>query len=207
MKTRKHTILPLATLAGLAIATGSANAATTLTGLSATNAAVPAGHGSNAVGTPNIALSWIGVWQQYANWDGRTDSFQIETAVTIDFTPDAGFAATITSFDLDEWGGGGGDMTVNWSISGGISGTLASGTWDDFNTANDAGDAGGRSTVTPNVIGADGEVLTLSLTQTGGDTTYLAMDNLAFDQVAIPEPSSVALLGLGGIALILRRRK
>ncbi len=205
MKTRKHTILPLAALAGLAIATGSADAATTLTGLPGSNQPVPTAHGSNEAGTFNIALDWTGTWQQYANWDGRTDSYQIENStVSIDFTPDAGFAATITSFDLDEWAGGG-DMTVNWTVSGGTSGTLASGTWDDYNDAN--GGNGGRTLITPNVTGADGEVLTLSLEQTGGSTTYLAMDNLTFDQVAVPEPSSMALLGLGGLALILRRRK
>ena len=208
MKTKTPTILPLAALAGLAIATGSANAATTLTGLGATNAPVPSDHGSNAVGTPNVTLDWStgGNWDQYANWDGRGDSYQLQSSSVgspgrIVFTPDAGFAATITSFDLDEWAGGGA-TTVDWSISGGTSGTLASGTWDDFSIAN-----GGRSTVTPNVTGANGEALTLSLGQSGGNGEYLALDNLAFDQVTIPEPSSVALLGLGGLGVLLRRRR
>ena len=69
------------------------------------------------------------------------------------------------------------------------------------------GDAGGRSTVTPNVTGANGEALTLSLGQSGGNGEYLAIDNLTFDQVTIPEPSSVALLGLGGLGVLLRRRR
>ncbi len=190
MKTRKHILLPLAALAGMAIVTSSADATTSLTGVvpTVTNQAVPADHGSNALGTYNIALSWTGNWQQYATWNGRTDSYQIESAVTIDFTPDAGFAATITSFDLDEWVGGG-DTSVDWTISGSISGTLASGTWDSFNAANDPTDAGGRSTITPNVTGSGGEILTLSFAQTGGSTTYLAMDNLTFDQVA-PGPDT-----------------
>ena len=38
----------------------------------------------------------------------------------------------------------------------------------------------------------------------GGD---IAVDNFAVDISAVPEPSSSALLGLGGIALMLRRRK
>ena len=33
------------------------------------------------------------------------------------------------------------------------------------------------------------------------------IDGIAFDTVAVPEPSTTALLGLGGLALILRRRK
>jgi hypothetical protein len=216
MKTKTHTTLPLAALAGLAIATGSAGAATTLTGLPATNAAVPADHGSNAVGTPNVTLDWStgGNWDQYANWDGRGDSYQLQgPQITtgafsgrVVFTPDTGFAVTITSFDLDEWAGGGA-TTVDWIVSGSTSGTLASGTWDDFNTANDPGNAGGRSTVTPNVTGANGEALTLSFGQTGGNGEYLALDNLTFDQVAVPEPSSMALLGLGGLGVLLRRRR
>jgi len=190
MKTRKHILLPLAALAVLAIATSSADATTSLTGLPATNAAVPADHGSNAVGTPKITLDWStgGNWDQYANWDGRGDAYQLQSSSVgnpgrVVFTPDTGFAVTITSFDLDEWAGGGA-TTVDWIVSGSTSGTLASGTWDDFSIAN-----GGRSTVTPYVTGADGEVLTLSFAQTGGNGEYLAMDNLTFDQVA-PGPDT-----------------
>jgi hypothetical protein len=199
MKTRTQ-FLPLAALASLAIATSSADAATTLTGVvpTVTNAPVPADHGSNEAGTPNIVLDWStgGNWDQYANWDGRGDSYQLQSpqittgafSGRVVFTPDTGFAVTITSFDLDEWAGGG-DTTVDWTISGSSSGTLASGTWDDFNTANDPGDAGGRSTVTPNVTGADGEVLMLSFAQSGGNGEYLALDNLTFDQV-VPGPDT-----------------
>ena len=207
MKTRKYTILPLAGLAGLAIATGSANAATTLTGLPASNAEVPDDHGSNAAGTLNVTLDWSTAdrWDQFTNWNGRGDVYQIDgTTVDIVFTPDAGFAATITSFDLDEWAGGG-DTSVDWSISGVTSGPLASGTWDEYNNAN--GGNGGRTLITPNVTGADGEVLTLSFEQTGGTASYLAMDNLTFDQVVVPEPSSTALAALGLGAMAMRRRR
>jgi hypothetical protein len=207
MKTRKYTILPLA---GLAIATSPVDAATTLTGLGggSGSAAVPTDHGSNEAGTLNIALDWstAGNWDQYPNWNGRGDVYQIQDSsggspASVVFTPDAGFAATITSFDLDEWAGGGA-TTVDWIVSGGTSGTLASGTWDDFSIAN-----GGRSTVTPNVTGANGEALTLSFGQTGGSSAYLALDNLTFDQVAIPEPSSTTLAALGLGAMAMRRRR
>ena len=194
MKTRTQ-FLPLAALAGLAIATGNAGAATTLTGVvpTATNSAVPADHGSNALATPTIALNWAGNWDQYTNWDGRGDAYQIENAsvaspIEIVLTPDPGYAVNLVSFDLDEWVGGG-DTSLNWTISGGTSGTLASGTWDDFSIANDPTDAGGRSTIRPNVTGADREALTLSFSQTSGSGTYLAMDNLTFDQV-LPAPDT-----------------
>ena len=38
----------------------------------------------------------------------------------------------------------------------------------------------------------------------GGD---FATDLLIVDAVSVPEPSSTALLGLGGLALLFRRRK
>ena len=43
----------------------------------------------------------------------------------------------------------------------------------------------------------------------GGGTVYSTIDNasIKYEVTAVPEPSSVALLGLGGLALILRRRK
>jgi len=44
----------------------------------------------------------------------------------------------------------------------------------------------------------------LVLSNTGGQTR---IDNVRLDLVAVPEPSSAALLGLGGLALLLRRRK
>jgi len=41
----------------------------------------------------------------------------------------------------------------------------------------------------------------------GRTTLDLAMDNLTFDEVTIPEPSSVALLGVEGLAVLLCRRR
>ena len=194
MKTRTQ-FLPLASLAGLAIATVSAGAATTLTGVvtTATNRAVPADHGSNALATPTIALNWVGNWDQYSNWDGRGDVYQIENAsvaspIKIVLTPGPGYAVNLVSFDLDEWVGGG-DTTLKWTISSGSGGTLAFGTWNDFSMTKDPSDAGGRSMIRPNVTGADGEALILSFAQTSGSGTYLAMDNLTFDQV-LPAPDT-----------------
>ena len=66
--------------------------------------------------------------------------------------------------------------------------------------------AGGRDTISPGVSGALGETLTLSFSQTAGGVSYLALDNLAFDQL-IPEPASAALLAGGLGALAMRRRR
>ena len=37
--------------------------------------------------------------------------------------------------------------------------------------------------------------------------SFIAIDDVFLEVTAVPEPSSAALLGLGGLALILRRRK
>jgi len=42
---------------------------------------------------------------------------------------------------------------------------------------------------------------------TGGNGFSLEFDNIEFDGVAVPEPSSAMLLGLGATAFLLRRRK
>lgn len=163
-------------------------AATNLPGLSSTNDPVPPDHGSGLPGTPDISLTWSGNWDQWTPWDGRGDVYQIEgsnagSPVSVTLTPIPGQRVRIASFDLDEYVGGG-DTTVIWTVSGPVSGVLATGTWNDFNSANDPADSGGRSNVTPEVIGFGGEALTLALEQTNGDRTYLALDNLTFDQVA-----------------------
>ena len=56
-----------------------------------------------------------------------------------------------------------------------------------------------RLTVTDNYFGEAGAA--------GGDRVGLAEVRFLGDVAVIPEPSSTALLGLGGLALILRRRK
>ena len=58
------------------------------------------------------------------------------------------------------------------------------------------------------VAGIVGDTIALRLTSNGTDGDFATthwVDNISVN--AVPEPSSTALLGLGGLALILRRRK
>lgn len=185
---------------------GSAGAATVLTGAgtATNNDPIPAGHGSNEAGTPNILLDWTpngdNGWETYTGWpnDPGNDVYQVDgTDVSVVFTPDAGFNAVVTSFDLNAWVGGG-DQDVDWTLTGSASGLLGGG-----NTVTTDGTV---ATYNVGISGVGGETLTLNLIQNSGATSYLAMDNLAFDQVPVPEPGT-AVLALGGLGAVMMRRK
>jgi hypothetical protein len=53
-------------------------------------------------------------------------------------------------------------------------------------------------------VGANGNLIVTLQSAASG---YVIVDAIALKQTAVPEPSSAALLGLGGLALVLRRRK
>ncbi len=199
---------------GLLLSVSCSLHATVLTGVGGkTNDAVPQDHGSFVQDTTNIALSWsptgggnnsCNQWEQYNGWPLGGDGGQVYQIDSKDgykdhlitFTPDAGFNVILNSLDLNVWGGGGA-TAVNWTVTGSVSGILGSGS---FATAD-----GAATTHALNLTGKDAEALTLTLLQTSGHEAYLAMDNLSFNQVAVPEPVSLALLALGS-AVVLRRK-
>jgi len=171
------------------------------------------------VGTPDIALTYNTValpagseWDSYSAWDGGRSVVQTHYksggGMALNFVPTAGNGVLILSFSLDEYVGGGNSI-VNWSILNGAT-SIVSGTWSDFSDL--AGGNGGQSTVTTGMTQAQalanaGSTLTLSLTLVSGDGTYQALDNLSFDQVAVPEPSAAILAAAGLGAFALRRRR
>jgi len=55
---------------------------------------------------------------------------------------------------------------------------------------------------------AESAVFTFAFTHTAGTGANSAIfDNIAFEGTVVPEPSSIALIGLGGLALFFRRRR
>ena len=154
-----------------------------------TNDPVPQEHGSFVQDTPDIALTWEPTggannannqWEIYNDWpNAGTDGIVYQlgntsTTYKVTFTPNTRYNIVLNSIDLNVWSGGG-STSVNWDVTGSVSGTLGSGVF----TTPDAGVV----THDINITGSDAETLTLSLQQTSGLAAYLGMDNLNFSQV------------------------
>lgn len=147
------------------------------------------------VGTPGITLEYNpnsgpGFFDSYPAWDGRGSVLQTQYDngdLNLEFTPSASVGVLITSFDLDEYAGGGATV-VNWSITNvDTTAVIVSGVWNDFEIAD-----GGSSTVATGMTEAQalanvGSVLSLNLVLAGGTGSYQALDNLVFDQVVVTD--------------------
>jgi hypothetical protein len=161
------------------------------------------------LGTPNIGLTWGLGYESYKAWDGRGDVGQTDyytsgfNPIDLVFTPFASAGVLVNQFDLDNYVGGG-KANVSWELFD-LTGQLATGVFTKPNT-------GGRTTILTGLTPGDvtiGAPVTLRLTFNAGFGSYLALDNLVFDQVGVPEPTvaTLGLLGAGLGAMAMRRRK
>ena len=220
-------LIPSAALTAV-FAACTASAATVLSGESlgqspwADNTNIPANYGSNLPGTPNVGLTWSPVfttpdsahngWQAYPGWQssGGNGAYQMGAGTTgtsydILFTPDAGYAVVLTSVGLDIWSGGG----TNWQLTATVydsTGTTVLSPAIPLTPS--ASDPDGNSTWSlGGYTGGDGQALLLRFQiQTATAGHNIAIDNLSFDQLQVPEPSAALLGGLGALALLRRRR-
>lgn len=152
-------------------------------------------------GTGNYAGSWDG-----AALNGTQTAVigNVSTAghyMTIDATGATGVGAI--EFNWERFTNTTSNLLVQWTTDA----LNGSETWTTAETVSGfAGSAGGGWTKTVTTINQTGDVKVRLLLETGtGGASF--DDFVVNDFVAVPEPSSTALLGLGGIALILRRRK
>ena len=128
---------------------------------------------------------------------GQIDSGEVLT-FTLNFAPDV----TVSLVEIDFGGIGNNTDTGTVSIAGGSSINF----YDGVDTT------GQPYTFT----GFDILAFTTPISLSSGDTLVFTnvsvdesfeIDSLDLDVVVVPEPSSTALLGLGGLALLMRRRK
>lgn len=202
--------------------------------LGGNNTTVPANYGSHATvdgngvvvslggATPNIGLIWD------ANWDIHTSSFfsTIENTTvgggawdnegnvprigqldfgthTITLSADPGYALLLSSFDFGHTAETAGSTQWDLSLTKVSNSTIA---W----TQSVSFENGQAFTISPNFLGDAGESYLLTFNRTsstyGSDGRH-GIDNFSFSQVAVPEPSTAALLSVAGLAALLRRRQ
>lgn len=200
--------------------------------LGGNNTTVPATLGSNAVAdangyvvsngaTPDVALTWDANWDIHTSnffqplenltvgggdWDneGNTQRIgQLDAGThTIAFAVNAGAQLVLNSFDFGHTAETAG--TTTWDLK--LTDSAAGVAWSQsVNFVN-----GATQTIAPNFVGALGEDYTLTFNRTSetyGSNGRHGIDNLSFNQIAVPEPTSIALIGLGILNLNVRRRR
>lgn len=229
----KQIVLTLSLLTGLVavsnatvIGFGQLGGSNTTVPANLASRATAAGNGfvvSNGT-TPNIAVTWDSLWDVHTSsffnalesrtvgggaWDNEGSIArvgQLDTSFhTIVLAADPGFALVLNSFDFvhtNETAG-----TTVWALS--LTNSSLAVVWSQTLTMNNAVPSTSLLTVSPNFTGTLGEDYTLTFNQTSqtypGNGRH-AIDNFSFNQ-AVPEPSSLVLLGLGVTGMFLRRRR
>jgi len=218
----------LAAAAALVLANSGARArATVLTfdGLG-TNTPIPAGYGSHvsAAGpallkgnnfTPNVAVAFVpngaNGFQTYndAEWRAaQLDGTPPEGSFDVVFTPDAGYGVRVNSFQFDDYANFAEGHTFDWSLLDADGNQLAgqSEVTVDPDLTDDPTGADNLLINTGLTAFHPGPV-TLRITPTAGDPFDRAIDNINFDQAAVPEPASLGVLALATGLLAVRRRR
>jgi len=176
--------------------------------------------------TPNISLTWDTIWDIHTStnfgpienqtigggdWDNEGSIprvGQLDTGNhTIIFGATPTWAVRINSFDFGLSGENPGTRNSVWTVS--LTGATAGLVWSQSVPLENSLGAS-VLTLTPTYTPALNETYTLLFNRTADTGSVstdgrMAIDNLSFNQ--IPEPSSMSLVGLFGVALLVRRRK
>jgi len=216
MKTRKH-ILPLAAMAGIALATSSASQAAVITTMSATGGTRffsdarddPAnliGPGITEV-NPSDVTTWT---HENSTWSAAPNGHWFSSEGSTPFV-EFDLGGTYTVSDAHIWNYNGAPDINSWNAVGItliFSEDATFGNPDDSSQNLTLSSASGLTTYTGEHFTltsvADVTNIRLEITSTGG-SSITGLSEVRFS--AVPEPSTTALLGLGGLALIFRRRK
>lgn len=148
-------------------------------------------------GTGNYAGSWTGQSLTGTQSSVIGNNPTLGHFITVDPTGSGGVGSI--AFSWERFTTTTGDLTVQWTTDS----LVGAPTWTDAATINIAGGAAGGWASELAIINQVGDVkVRLFL---GNGSGGVSIDDVSV--TAVPEPSSAALLGLGGLALILRRRK
>ena len=176
--------------------------------------------GSGDGGADNITVQGVGIswtfnndWAQSGTYAGSSG----EDEVFFGYLDDGGSGADITITGLTNWLEGNSAATYEVTIffsTGQVGASFQDATLKDtdggstlgflFNDAPIAGASGGWQGVSNTISDLSSDTLFID----GGTRAGAARGSIAgFTIVPVPEPSSAALLGLGSLALLLRRRR
>lgn len=147
--------------------------------LNAANAAANQDLSHNWSSSDNYTLGLIGIEPQW-RIAGAGDAFSVQLRET---------DGTVL------WDSG--SQSVDGTVSGSPGSVSYTGTGHIFSWTIDASTFGGAGVV-------EGSQLNIRIAHAGG-APY--MDDVSLSVIAIPEPASLSLLGLGGLAMLLRRRR
>lgn len=163
--------------------------------------------------TPDVTTSYIGLGNQTdLNWwsTGYSDLTNVveyepdgDPGYAISLGASTGNLVSLHDFDLGNFGA---QITIpGLTVKDGTNNVLfsqsnfvlpGSGTMThlhfDFNSA---------------PLTAQSLTITLDLSGLGGNSDNVGIDNIGFSQSAVPEPATLAALGIGALALLKRRRK
>ena len=151
------------------------------------NQAMRMGRNSSAAATTSQDLShnWAATDSMIVSFNAADSWWQAGQSLTANIVETTGGAVLWTSGLID--------------MDGTHAGDAAAGDLQDWN----AGQTFSYTLDPSTFIGTEGTAISVQFVSHG----VLSLDNVVVDVTEVPEPSSAALLGLGGLTLILRRRK